>query len=95
MSVMVDLQKPLSNSLPLQASPARRHYRRTILLSLSRSPNPSILGIVIAVFELGALVGAPSCLDLGDRLGRRSTVFLGTAFMVAGGMPQTNAWHVA
>ena len=57
--------------------------------------NPSTLGIVIAAFELGAFVGALSCLDLGDRLGRRSTVFLGMAFMVIGGTLQTSAWHVA
>ena len=57
--------------------------------------NPSTLGIVIAAFELGAFVGALSCLDLGDRLGRRSTVFLGMAFMVVGGTLQTSAWHVA
>jgi MFS family permease len=35
------------------------------------------------------------CLDLGDRLGRRSTVFLGMAFMIVGGTLQTSAWHIA
>ncbi|KAI5243381.1 general substrate transporter [Aureobasidium subglaciale] len=34
----------------------------------------TIQGVVIASFELGALVGALSCLDIGDRLGRRATV---------------------
>jgi MFS family permease len=57
--------------------------------------NPSTLGIVIAAFGLGALVGTLSCLDLGDRLGRHSTVFLGMAFMAVGGTLQTSAWHVA
>lgn len=55
----------------------------------------SIQGIVIASFELGALVGALSCLDLGDRLGRRSTVWIGMTFMLIGGALQCSAWHVS
>lgn len=57
--------------------------------------NASVQGIVIAAFELGALIGALSCLDLGDRLGRRATVFLGMGFMLVGGVLQTSAWNVA
>ncbi|KAK4985023.1 hypothetical protein LTR50_006243 [Elasticomyces elasticus] len=57
--------------------------------------NAGIQGIVIAVFELGALMGALSCLDLGDRLGRRATIFLGMVFMLVGGILQTSAWHIA
>jgi MFS family permease len=56
--------------------------------------NPSIQGIVIAAFELGALVGALVCLDIGDRLGRRGTVWFGMVFMLVGGILQTSAWHV-
>ncbi|KAK3934427.1 general substrate transporter [Diplogelasinospora grovesii] len=54
----------------------------------------SIQGIVIAAFELGALVGALSCLDIGDRLGRRATVWFGMLFMLVGGALQTSAWHI-
>lgn len=56
--------------------------------------SPSVQGIVIAAFELGALVGALSCLDLGDRLGRRMTVWLGMCFMLLGGSLQCSAWRV-
>ncbi|KAI7554920.1 general substrate transporter [Hortaea werneckii] len=56
--------------------------------------DPSVQGIVIAAFELGALVGALSCLDLGDRLGRRATVWLGMCFMLIGGCLQCSAWKV-
>lgn len=56
--------------------------------------NPSIQGIVIAAFELGALVGALACLDVGDRLGRRATVWFGMVFMLVGGTLQCSAWHV-
>jgi MFS family permease len=55
---------------------------------------PSVQGIVIAAFELGALVGALACLDIGDRLGRRATVWVGMVFMLIGGALQTSAWHI-
>ncbi|KAK8215460.1 hypothetical protein M8818_002081 [Zalaria obscura] len=56
--------------------------------------SPSIQGIVIAAFELGALVGALACLDIGDRLGRRGTVWFGMVFMLVGGSLQCSSWHV-
>ncbi|KAH0346120.1 general substrate transporter, partial [Aureobasidium melanogenum] len=56
--------------------------------------NPSVQGIIIAAFELGALVGALACLDIGDRLGRRGTVWFGMVFMLIGGILQCSAWHV-
>lgn len=56
--------------------------------------NLSTLGIVIACFELGALVGALACLDVGDRWGRRMTVWVGMTFMLVGGALQTSAWSL-
>lgn len=57
--------------------------------------NANVQGIVIASFELGALVGALACLDLGDRLGRRLTVWFGMLFMLVGGTLQTSAWVIS
>ncbi|KAI5782906.1 hexose carrier protein [Pyronema domesticum] len=54
--------------------------------------NATTLGITIAVLELGALIGALACLDIGDRLGRRMTVFIGMGFMIVGGALQASAW---
>jgi MFS family permease len=56
--------------------------------------DPNVQGIVIAAFELGALVGALACLDVGDRLGRRATVWFGMIFMLVGGVLQCSAWQV-
>ncbi|KAK5165564.1 uncharacterized protein LTR77_009093 [Saxophila tyrrhenica] len=55
----------------------------------------SVQGIVIAAFELGALVGALSCFYIGDKLGRRLTVWFGMVAMVIGGVLQCSAFHVA
>lgn len=57
--------------------------------------NADVQGIVIASFELGALVGALACLDLGDRLGRRQIIWLGMLFMLVGGILQTSAWAIS
>lgn len=57
--------------------------------------NPTTQGITIAALELGALIGALACLDIGDRFGRRGTVFLGMGFMVVGGALQASAWSLA
>lgn len=57
--------------------------------------NANVQGIVIASFELGALIGALACLDLGDRLGRRLTVWFGMLFMLIGGALQTSAWALS
>lgn len=56
--------------------------------------NASVQGIVIAAFELGALAGALSCFYVGDKLGRRSTVWFGMVAMVIGGTLQCSAFHV-
>ena len=94
MSVMVGPQKFLLNSFPPEPSQGGVITEEPF----SRTRSPSTLGIAIAAFELGALVGALvgalSCLGLGDRLGRGSTVSLGMTFMIIGGTLQTSAWHV-
>lgn len=57
--------------------------------------NANVQGIIIALLELGALIGSILCMLYADRLGRRATVWIGMGFMVVGGVLQTSAWHVA
>ncbi|CAI7666309.1 unnamed protein product [Penicillium discolor] len=49
-------------------------------------------GTVIGSFQLGALFGALSCTFLGDRLGRRKTIFLGAILTIIGQVLQTAAY---
>lgn len=46
--------------------------------------DPAVLGIVIGIFEIGCLIGALSCMEIGDRLGRRRTVCVGMFMLVVG-----------
>lgn len=46
--------------------------------------NATIQGVVVATFVLGALVGALSCMKIGNILGRRRTIFLGGVLSLIG-----------
>jgi MFS family permease len=56
---------------------------------------PSTLqGITVASYNLGCFAGAIACIWLGDFLGRRKTIFLGSAIMVIGAAIQTSAFSL-
>lgn len=57
-----------------------------------KSKNSTAKGAVIASFQLGALIGALSCTGLGDRLGRRWTIFLGGILTLVGQVLQVAAF---
>ncbi|PYH49442.1 hexose carrier protein [Aspergillus saccharolyticus JOP 1030-1] len=48
-------------------------------------------GAVVASFQIGALLGALSCMLIGDRFGRRRTVFLGSILTLIGQVLQVSA----
>lgn len=56
--------------------------------------NSTRKGAVIASFQIGALIGALSCLFLGDWLGRRKTIFLAAILSIIGEVLQVSAYNV-
>lgn len=48
----------------------------------------SVQGTAVAVYEAGCALGALSCVYLGDRLGRRRTVFAAACVVVVGAVVQ-------
>lgn len=56
--------------------------------------NSTRKGAVIASFQIGALIGALSCLFLGDTLGRRKTIFLAAILTIIGEVLQVSAYNV-
>ncbi|KFY94710.1 hypothetical protein V500_03104 [Pseudogymnoascus sp. VKM F-4518 (FW-2643)] len=52
-------------------------------------------GIIIALLEIGALIGSILCMLYGDSMGRRGTVWIGMGFMIVGGALQASAWHIS
>ncbi|CAH0056181.1 unnamed protein product [Clonostachys solani] len=60
----------------------------------ARSTNSTGKGAVIASFQIGALIGALSCLFIGDILGRRKTIFLAALFTLIGQVLQVSAYNL-
>ncbi|CAL1701462.1 unnamed protein product [Somion occarium] len=59
-------------------------------------PNHATLqSFVVAIYEIGCLVGALSNLWIGDRLGRRKTIVLGGVIMIIGAILQATSFGYA
>lgn len=52
----------------------------------------TIQGISVASYNLGCFCGAIACIFIGDMLGRRKTIFVGSAIMVIGATLQCTAF---
>jgi MFS family permease len=60
-----------------------------------KSHNATIQGVVVATFVLGALVGALSCMKIGNPLGRRKVIFLGACLTLVGEVLCTSSFGLA
>ncbi|KAF3002205.1 hypothetical protein E8E14_000358 [Neopestalotiopsis sp. 37M] len=56
--------------------------------------NSTRKGAVIASFQIGALIGAFSCLFIGDLLGRRRNIFLAAILTIIGQVLQVSSYNV-
>ncbi|KAF2087947.1 putative sugar transporter [Saccharata proteae CBS 121410] len=59
------------------------------------SHNSTIQGLVVAVFTLGALVGALSCSYTGDKFGRRAIIFAGAICTLIGEVLECSSFSLA
>ncbi|KAL9022037.1 MAG: hypothetical protein Q9185_000778 [Variospora sp. 1 TL-2023] len=53
------------------------------------------IGISVASYNLGCFLGACTCIKVGDMLGRRKTIFMGSAIMVVGAALQCSAYSLS
>ncbi|PWN49912.1 putative sugar transporter [Violaceomyces palustris] len=51
-------------------------------------PDSNTIGNIVSLYEIGCFFGAMSTFVVGDFLGRRRTILMGSAFMVAGALIQ-------
>jgi MFS family permease len=64
-------------------------------LSTSQANHKStIQGISVASYNVGCFFGAISCIWVGDWLGRRKTIFLGSSIMIVGATLQCTAFSL-
>ncbi|EED17721.1 MFS monosaccharide transporter, putative [Talaromyces stipitatus ATCC 10500] len=55
----------------------------------------NIQGAAVSAYNVGCFVGSILCIFIGDRLGRRKTIFLGSSIMVIGATLQCTAFSLA
>ncbi|KAK5091449.1 hypothetical protein LTR05_001632 [Lithohypha guttulata] len=63
--------------------------------SSERSTRSTNQGIAVASYNLGSFIGAVACIWLGNALGRRKTIFLGTAVMIVGAILQASSHQLS
>ncbi|KAI9861131.1 MAG: hypothetical protein M1824_002629 [Vezdaea acicularis] len=65
------------------------------LQTLGLTNNASLIGTVTALYDVGCFFGAVAAFTLGERLGRKKTIILGTTVMAVGAILQISAYSVA
>ncbi|PWN45582.1 general substrate transporter [Ceraceosorus guamensis] len=58
------------------------------------SAESTLQGLTIGLYEIGCFLGAVSCLWLGDMLGRRAIIWIGTIWMIIGAIIQAAAPNI-
>ncbi|KAJ5329848.1 sugar transporter [Penicillium brevicompactum] len=64
------------------------------LHGLAASSKASLLGTVAAIYDVGCFLGSLSAYWLGERLGRRNTVLVGTSVMTIGAVLQASSYSL-
>ncbi|KAH6684227.1 hypothetical protein B0J14DRAFT_612311 [Halenospora varia] len=64
------------------------------LNTLNLNDNTSMIGTVTAIYGIGCFVGAIAAVMIGDFLGRKKTILLGTSIMTVGAIMQIAAFNV-
>lgn len=59
------------------------------------SNESTLQGLTIGLYEIGCFMGAISCLWLGDMLGRRAIIWIGTVWMIVGAIIQCSSYSLA
>ncbi|KAI8084782.1 general substrate transporter [Halteromyces radiatus] len=58
-------------------------------------PNDATIGAVVALYEIGCMFGALSCGKIGDWLGRKMTIRVGSVILIIGAVIQTATQDLA
>ena len=64
------------------------------LVQLNLDNNPGLLGTVTAIYDIGCFLGAIMAVVVGEPLGRKKTILLGTTIMSVGAILQITAYSV-
>lgn len=63
--------------------------------TLKLNGDTNLIGTVTSLYDVGCFFGAVAGFSIGERLGRKRSILLGTVVMMVGGILQTSAFTVA
>ncbi|KAL5610760.1 hypothetical protein FOBRF1_006877 [Fusarium oxysporum] len=58
------------------------------------NPSPGLLGTIVAIYDIGCVVGSLACMWLGDVIGRRRSIVVGGVLIIIGALLQATAYSV-
>ncbi|EPT02777.1 hypothetical protein FOMPIDRAFT_1159833 [Fomitopsis schrenkii] len=79
----------------LTANQFEKVFPQVVVLKTVHNNHATLQSLLVAIYEIGCLVGALSNLWLGDKLGRRKTIVIGGIIMIIGAILQATAFTYA
>lgn len=59
------------------------------------TPDATMIGLIVSIMEIGAFIGSLITAFIGEKLGRRKSIFIGVVIMAIGSILQTTAYSRA
>ncbi|KAI0736145.1 general substrate transporter [Fomitopsis betulina] len=76
----------------LTANQFEKVFPEVVVVANIHNDHSTLQSLLVAIYEIGCLVGALSNLWLGDKLGRRKTIVIGGIIMIIGAILQATAF---
>lgn len=72
-----------------------KHFDATFAIDTKTSSGTNMIALIVAIFEIGCFIGAIITSFVGEKLGRRRSIFWGVVVMIIGALLQATAYTKA
>ncbi|KAK3678832.1 hypothetical protein LTR78_001285 [Recurvomyces mirabilis] len=70
-------------------------FDNTFHINPKSKSGANLIGLIVSIYEIGCFIGAVTTAFVGERLGRRRSIFAGTVVMIIGAVLQATSYSVA